>query len=125
MNLFTAFMLYVLPLSVSAATLLECKPMEGDFQTREIVLANIVVNSDKVMLFQQAPVFESVTFEVKKAVKEDGYTTFTKEILMEEVITLDLQDEGQVRTAILTRESDSFAPEYFFERIMMKCRELN
>lgn len=125
MNLFTAFMLFVLPLSVSAQTLLECHPREGKFDTQQIVVGNVVIKSDEVILFQQTPVFEIVSFDVKKAETETSrtgsWTTYTYEREMDEIITLQIEDAGSARRAYLTRENAPFNSEYFHSIIPLKC----
>lgn len=126
MNIFTAFMLFALPLSVSAQTLLECHPREGKFDVREVVVGNVVIKADEVILFQQTPVFEIVTFDMKKAVTETSrtgsFTTYTFERSMDELITLQIEDSGQTRRAYLTREnaSDNY-DEFFHSLIALKC----
>ncbi|MBA2403460.1 MAG: hypothetical protein H0V66_01705, partial [Bdellovibrionales bacterium] len=74
MNLFTLLALLILPLSVSAQTLLECHPRDGKFEVKEIVVGNVVINSDQVILFQQIPIFETVSFDPIKAVTETTRT---------------------------------------------------
>lgn len=129
MSLFTFFALLILPLSVSAQTLLECHPREGKFETQEIIVGNVVINTDQVILFQQIPIFESVTFDVKKAVTETSrtgsWTTYTEEREMDqEIITLQLEDSGKTRRGYLTRESTMAAEEPFFSLIPLKCLEI-
>lgn len=129
MNFLTLLSLLILPLSVSAQSLLECHPRDGKFETREIVVGNVVINSDEVILFQQVPVFESVSFDVKKAVTETSrtgsWTTYTQEREMDdEIITLQIEDAGKTRRAYLTRESTMRAEEPFFSIIPLKCIEI-
>jgi hypothetical protein len=129
MNFFTYLALLILPLSVSAQTLLECHPREGKFDVQEIVVGNVVIDTDQVTLFQQTPVFESVTFDVKKAVRETSrtgsWTTYSEEREMDqEIITLQLEDSGKTRRGYLTRESTISAEEPFFSLIPLKCLEL-
>lgn len=126
MNLVTTFALLALPLSVSATTLLECHPRDGKFDVKELVVGDLVINSDQVILFQQIPVFENVTFDPAKAVKESSrtgsWTTYSlRRELEQEEITLQIEDTGATRRAYLTRENTPNADEPFFSLIAMKC----
>ena len=129
MNFFTYLALLILPLSVSAQTLLECHLADGKFDVQEIVVGNVVIDNDQVILFQQTPVFESVTFDVKSAVRETSRTgswmTYIEERAMDqEIITLQIEDTGKARRGYLTRESTMLAEEPFFSLIPLKCLEL-
>lgn len=127
MNWLTTLAVFILPLSVSANTLLECKPTEGKFEVRELVVGNIVINSDEVILFQQIPVFETVTFDAKKVETESSRTgtwnTYTLEREMEEIITLQIEGSGKTRRAYLTRENVPMSDEFFLDIIRLKCFE--
>ncbi len=128
MNVFTLLLMLMLPMAVSANTLLECKPAEGKFEVRDIVVGNVVINSDEVILFQQVPVFETVTFDAKKVETESTRTgtwnTYTLEREFEEIITLQIEGSGKTRRAYLTRENVPFSEEYFLDIIRLKCTEL-
>lgn len=127
MNWFTTLAILILPFSVSAQTLLECRPTEGKFEVRELVVGNIVLNSDEVILFQQIPVFETVSFDAKKVETETTRTgtwnTYTYTRVMEEIITLQIEGSGKVRRAYLTRENDPMSDEFFLDIIRLKCFE--
>lgn len=126
MNLLTALMLMTLPLSVSAQTLLECYPRDGKSAVQEIVVGNVVINSDEAILFQQAPVFEIVSFDAKQAMTETSrtgsWTTYSFERAKDELITLQIEDAGATRRAYLTRENASDNDEeYFYSFLALKC----
>lgn len=126
MNWFLSFVMFALPISASASTLLECHPRDGKFGVRDIVVGNVVLNGDEVILFQQEPVMETITFDAKKAVQETSrtgsWTTYTYEKDLDEVvITLQLEDSGDKRRAYLTKENSPMADEPFFQIIPLMC----
>lgn len=127
MNLIKFFMLMLLPLTVSAQTLLECHPRDGKFEVQDLVVGNVVIGEQEVILFQLIPVFENITFDAKTAVKENtrtgSWSTYVKEQFQEEVITLQLEDAGKIRRGYLTRESVPFSDDPFFDIIPLKCFE--
>ena len=128
MNLCTFFILLILPLSVSANSILECHPREGKYDHSEQVVGNIVIKSDEVILFQLAPVFETVSFDLKNAVTETTrtgtWTTYTEAREMEqEIITFQVEDAGKKRRAYLTRESSSDSDEDYLSIIPLACLE--
>lgn len=129
MNLCTFFILLILPLSVSANSILECHPREGKYDHSEQVVGNIVIKSDEVILFQLAPVFETVSFDLKNAVTETTrtgtWTTYTEAREMEqEIITFQVEDAGKKRRAYLTRESSSDSDEDYLSIIPLACIEI-
>jgi hypothetical protein len=128
MKFFALLMILTLPISVSANTILECFPRDGKFDVRDVVIGNIVINSKRVILFQEVPVFESVRFDVSKAVQESSrtgsWTTYTDNREMnEEIVTLQIEDSGKTRRGYLTRESSFLSDEPFFSVIALKCIE--
>ena len=129
MNLCTFFILLILPLRVSANSILECHPREGKYDHSEQVVGNIVIKSDEVILFQLAPVFETVSFDLKNAVTETTrtgtWTTYTEAREMEqEIITFQVEDAGKKRRAYLTRESSSDSDEDYLSIIPLACIEI-
>lgn len=128
MKLMLAGLTMVSALTASATTLLECYPRDGKNDIQQIVVANIVIQPREVIMFQQVPVFESVSFNPKTAKTEStrAGTWVTYELVREreeEIITLQMEDTGIVRRAYLTRESTPFSQDPFMNIIPLKCFE--
>lgn len=128
MKIMLAGLLMLSAFSASATTLLECYPRDGKYDIQQIVVANIVIQPREVIMFQQVPVFENVSFNPKTAKTESTRTGtwVTYELvreLDEEIITLQIEDAGKVRRAYLSRESTPFAQDPFFNMIPLKCFE--
>ncbi len=128
MKFMLAGLLMLSAVSASATTLLECFPRDGKFDFKQIVVANIVIQPREVIMFQQVPVFESVSFNPKTAKTESTRTGtwVTYESVRErneEIITLQMEDLGKVRRAYLTRESTPFSQDPFLNIIALKCFE--
>lgn len=128
MKTFLSLAFFALSLEANAQTLLECKPRDGKFEVRQTIIGNVVVNADEVIFFQLLPVFRTVSFDAKKAVRETSrsgsWTTYETEITNEEVITLQIEDSGKVRRSYLEMRSVDFAEEYFYEALPLKCSEI-
>jgi hypothetical protein len=131
-DLFMKFMIAGLLLlsaaSASATSLLECYPRSGKFDIQQIVVAYIVIQPREVTMFQQVPVFESVSFNPKTAKTELTRTGnwVSYELVREldqEIITLQMEEVGKVRRAYLKRESTPFSQNPYFDFIALKCFE--
>jgi hypothetical protein len=121
MNPIIIFVLMLLPLSVSAQTILECRVLDWYNQPRELV-GSLVLLEDEAILFQQYPYFRSISFDMKKATSDEKTITLVEKKI-EEIISLQLETKGRIRKGTLIMRSPEFHHEYFHERLNLRCFE--
>lgn len=106
MNLFTFFALLILPLSVSAKSILECHTRQGKFAHEEETFGKVVITPAAVVLFKFKPVSETIVFDIRRASTETTrtgtWTTFDT-VKGEELITLQVEEAETSRRVYLTR----------------------
>lgn len=124
MNLFTFFALLILPLSVSATSILECHAREGKFDHEESIFGRVVITPAAVVLFKFRPVSETIVFDIRRASTETTrtgtWTTYDIE-KGEELITLQVEEAPTSRRAYLTRELADNAQAPNISVMALKC----
>lgn len=124
MNLFTFFALLILPLSVSATSILACHTRQGKFAHEDETSGKVVITPAAVVLFKFKPVSETFVFDIRRASTETSRTgTWTTYDLEkgDELITLQVEEADTSRRAYLTREhaNNSQAPN--ISVVALKC----